>query len=431
MITTKKQAEDLIYRSYMLVGRRLKYDAPDSEKRHPEYTRSVIRRLDRRCGRENILVTGSKGKGSVSVMISELLQAHGKNTGLLTSPHIFDFNERICINGKNIPDDDLIKYCEKIAPTLELIDMTTAEREYISPIAAQVMIALLHFYGKTDHNIFECGKGVLYDDVNNLSRSYSVINRIFLEHTRELGDSIEKIAFDKSHIIVEGQKFAYSSAQLPNVAEILENRARECGVRLKTYGRDFYCENIRLSETGTSFDVITQHNRYENIRIPLLGAHQAENFALALCVCEDILENINIQKVNLAAKRIIRRGRLEIISKDPLIIADCCINRESARAAVQVLKDMKKTTLSAIIAIPADKDHRGVAEEISKIADKIIFTQIKNPHYKFERKQANCIKGAVFAEDMQAALELAKQSADAVCILGTAAMLAEVYELQP
>ncbi|MBQ9518636.1 MAG: bifunctional protein FolC, partial [Firmicutes bacterium] len=149
MMTTKEQAEDLIYRSYMLVGRRLKYDAPDSEKRHPEYTRTVIRQLDKRCGKENILVTGSKGKGSAAVMTDAILRAHGKNIGLLTSPHIFDFNERIRINGENIPDAELIKYCEKIAPTLELIDMTIGEREYISPIAAQVLVALLHFYGKT------------------------------------------------------------------------------------------------------------------------------------------------------------------------------------------------------------------------------------------------------------------------------------------
>ena len=427
-MTTKEQAEDLIYRSYMLVGRRLKYDAPDSEKRHPEYTRTVIRQLDKRCGKENILVTGSKGKGSAAVMTDAILRAHGKNIGLLTSPHIFDFNERIRINGENIPDAELIKYCEKIAPTLELIDMTIGEREYISPIAAQVLVALLHFYGKTDYNIFECGKGVLYDDVNNLSRQYSVINKIFPEHTRELGGSLEEIAFDKSHIIVKGQKCAYTAAQEPSVAEILKNRAAECNVKLKTYGIDFYCENIQSDENGTSFDVITQKNKYRDINIPLLGTHQAENFALALAVCEDILENTDEQKVKTAAENLVWHGRLEIISKDPLTIVDCCINRKSAAFAKEILKKIKKNTLSAIIAVPADKDHKGVAEEISEIADKIIFTKIQNPHYKFDKTQANCIKNAVFADDIKKALKLAAENADTVCILGTTAMLAEVYK---
>ncbi|MBQ9518671.1 MAG: bifunctional folylpolyglutamate synthase/dihydrofolate synthase, partial [Firmicutes bacterium] len=333
--------------------------------------------------------------------------------------------------GENIPDEALIKYCEKIAPTLELIDMTIAEREYISPIAAQVLIALLHFYGKTDLNIFECGKGVLYDDVNNLSRSYSVINKIFLEHTRELGDTIEKIAFDKAHIIVKGQKCAYTAAQSPEVMEILQKRADDCGVKLKKYGSEFYCENIDISENGTSFDVITKTDKYENINISLLGAHQAENFALALALCEDILKDTGIdkEKVKTAAKNIVWRGRLEIISKDPLVIADCCINRESAVTAKQVLKNLKKTSLAAVIAVPADKDCKGVAKEISEIADKIIFTKVQNPHYKFEKTQSGCIKGAVFAEDIKTAVNLAKQSADTVCILGTTAMLAEVYAL--
>lgn len=426
MITTKKQAEDLIYRSFMLVGRRLDYDLPDSKKRHPEYTRSIIRQLDKRCGRENILVTGSKGKGSVSVMISGILRAHGKNTGLLTSPHISDFNERIRINGENIPDSDLIKYCEKIAPTLELIDMTIAEKEYISPIAAQVLVALLHFYGKTDYNIFECGKGVKYDDVNNLTRSYSVINRIFLEHTRELGGTLREIAEDKAHIIEKGQKFAYTAAQSAEVTEILEKRAKECDVELKSYGKDFKCENIVLSADGTKFDVVIGDKTYTDIKLPLLGAHQAENFALALCVCGDILGETEIEKVRTAAKNIVWHGRLEIISKDPLVIADCCINRESAGLVKEVLRGIPHKSLAVLIAVPSDKDYRGVAEEMAEIADKIIFTQVQNPHYKFEKAQAKCVKKGIFADSIEKALTLAKKDADMVCILGTAAMLCEI-----
>ena len=426
MITTKKQAEDLIYRSYMLVGRRLDYNAPDSEKRHPEYTRTVIRQLDERCGAKNILVTGSKGKGSVSVMINDILRAHGKNTGLLTSPHIFDFNERIRLNGVPIPDEELIKHCDRLAPTLELMDITIGEREYISPVAVQVMAALLHFYGKTDYNIFECGKGVLYDDVNNLGREYSVINTIFEEHTRELGGGLEEIAFDKSHIIVGGQKCAYSAQQTPKVCEILEKRAADCGVVLKTYGRDFYCENIVLSENGTDFDAVTPKNRYEKLHIQLLGEHQARNFALALCVCEDILGNTDKEKTALAARSIVWRGRLEIISRSPLTVADCCINGISAAFIKPILEKIKRTSLAAVLAVPADKDYRGVAREISDIADKIIFTRLQNPHYKFDRAQADCVRGGVFADDMGAAARLAAKSADTVCILGTAAMLREI-----
>ena len=100
MIKTKKQAEDLVYRSYLKAEKKLRYDASDSEKRSPEYSRALIKRLDRAYNRENILVTGSKGKGSVSVMISAVLQAHGKNVGMMTSPHILDFNEMVAYSLK-------------------------------------------------------------------------------------------------------------------------------------------------------------------------------------------------------------------------------------------------------------------------------------------------------------------------------------------
>ncbi len=430
MITTKKQAEDLIYRSYMLVGKRLDYNAPDSEKRHPEYTRSIIRRLDRRCGVPNILVTGSKGKGSVSVMTDNILRAHGKSTGLMTSPHFFEFNERIRLNGEPIPDEALIKYCEKIAPTLELIDMTIAEREYISPIAAQVLVALLHFYGKTDCNIFECGKGVMYDDVNNLSREYSIINKIFLEHTRELGPTIKDIANDKSHIIINGQKCAYSAQQSREVSEIIEQRAFDCGVHLKTYGSDFYAENIRLSDTGTNFDVHTKNFGCQNIHLPLLGAHQAENFALALAVCEDILGSIDSEKLRYAAENTVWRGRLEIISHSPLTVIDCCINRESAFRVKEVLKLIPHKKLNVVLAVPADKDYRGVAEEISEIADKIIFTALENTHYRFEKAQAKCTKDGIFEADINTAVKTAKKDADMVCVLGTAAMGKEITNIE-
>ena len=283
MLKTKQQAEDFVYRSYMKAAKKLKYSAPDSEKRHPEYTRAIMRQLDK--NNKNILVTGSKGKGSVAVMMSAILRSHGENIGLLTSPHICNFNERIRINDTYITDEELVSACNKIKPTAELIDMTIAENAYISPIGIQALIALLHFHGRTDRNIFECGKGVRYDDTNNLSREYSVINRIFAEHTRELGETAKEIAKDKAEIITRDQKCAYTAEQNAEVMAVLERRAAECKVVLKKYGTDFYCENVKLTPRGTEFDIITKKAEYRGLSIPLLGAYQAENERLLLKTC--------------------------------------------------------------------------------------------------------------------------------------------------
>ncbi len=422
MITTKKQAEDFIYRSYMKAEKHLKYDRPDSEKRHPEYTKAIMRQLD--SGR-NILVTGSKGKGSAAVMMSALLRAGGESVGLLTSPHICDFNERIRINDTYITDEELISLCNKIAPTIELIDMTIAENAYVSPIGIQALAALLHFRGKTSYNIFECGKGVRYDDVNNLSREYSVINRIFAEHTRELGNTAEKIADDKSHIIIKGQKCAYTAKQEKNVMEILEKRAENCGVRLKKYGENFYAENIRMTRNGMIFDVITEKSEYRDIKLPLLGAYQAENAALALAVCEDIT---NIDKH--AFENVQWAGRTEIISDTrPVLAVDACINRLSAEYVKETVSQIPHEKLAVVIGIPADKDHRGVAETFEQISYKIIMTSAENTHYKFEKKQAECIEKAVYIPKLEDALKAARKSgADMALLLGTTAVIAEFYK---
>ncbi|MBQ6554336.1 MAG: bifunctional folylpolyglutamate synthase/dihydrofolate synthase [Firmicutes bacterium] len=425
----RKQAEDMVYRSYMKAAKKLDYNAPDSQKRRPELTKAVIRQLDEYYKNRNILVTGSKGKGSVSVMIQAILCAHGKNTGLMTSPHILEFNERIRINGTYISDMEFAEYADKIRPTLELIDSTIAENEYVSPIGVQVLLALLHFGHRTDFNIFECGKGAQYDDVNNLSREYSVINRIFAEHTRELGATEKEIALDKAHIIKKRQKFAYTAKQEDTVMRVLEERAEKCGVELKKYGADFCCRNVRMTEKGTEFDIITKKAAYTALSLPLLGAHQAENAALALAVCEDILGEIDETKVRTAFANVHWAGRMEIISRNPLTIVDACINRKSAEHLKEIIMQLPHKSLAAVIGIPADKDYKGTAEIISEIADKIIMTAADNPHYKFDKSQAEGIKNAVFAGTLEKALKTVQKSKpDILLILGTTALVAELYK---
>lgn len=429
MIKTKKQAEDMVYRSYMKAAKRLDYAAPDSEKRHPEYTRAIMRQADAAYGTENILVTGSKGKGSAAVMISALLRAHGERVGLLTSPHMCDFNERIRIDDTYITDEELIAVCGKIQPTLELIDSTIAENEYISPIGIQALIALLHFGRRTTHNVFECGKGVKYDDINNLGRGYAVINRIFAEHTRELGKTPADIAADKAMLIEPGIKFAYTAAQDAEVMKVLEDRAAACGVVLKRYGTDFFCKNIVSDGRGTAFDAVLAGQEYRGLRLPLLGAHQAENAALALAVCADITGGLDEDRARAALGGVHWPGRMEIVSHDPLVIADACINRVSAKRVAETVCKIPHKRLAAVIGIPDDKDRRGAAEVISACADIIIMTTAQNPHYRFDKAQADEISGAVFIPRLEKALAAAKKSgADMILVLGTTALLAEFYK---
>ena len=312
---TKDEAESYIYQSYLKAEKHLDFRDKDALKRHPQYSKDILHKLS---GTPAITVTGSKGKGSVAYMISEILQTK-YNVGLMTSPHITDFCERFKINGRQISDADFIKSVEKIEPDFAKIEKTLAPKEYISPIGIQAAIALTYFnQNQTKFNVIEHGKGAKYDDVTNIKHQYAVVNTIFLEHIRELGKTQEEIAKDKVCTITDDVKVVATAEQKPEILEIIRNQAQQKKCRLLEYGKDFWAENVKFLKSGMIFNVVTAYNKYTNIKIPLLGTHQAKNCALAIAVCEQILPDINILKMKQKLSDLNWPGRQEIISSKPL-----------------------------------------------------------------------------------------------------------------
>ena len=434
----RKEAEDFIYKSYLKAEKFIDYSDKDSSKRHPELTKNAI---ISRSKAPAVLVTGSKGKGSVASMISQILSAK-KRVGLMTSPHISNFCERFRINGVPISDEDFTSRVSSIESEIEEIDAGLSENEYISPMGIQAILALDYFESEhTDINIFECGKGARFDDVNNIPHEYSVINRIFLEHTRELGDTLSEIADDKSHIITEGQRCAYIAKQSPEALSVIRDRASGLGVKLKEYGKDFWAENIRFESTGMLFDVQIGEESYSDILVPLMGVHQAENAALAMAICRDIFKDFDlpydIDLVRNALLTLKWSGRMEVLSSSPFIMLDACINRESCSAVKDVLCNLglgdAKDSITTIIGIPDDKDYLGVAKEMSDISSQIILTRSSNPHYVFtdNQREVLCNTGieTIQTVSVEAAINLAKKQSNNIVILGTTSVVADVKRI--
>ena len=434
----KVEAEDFIYKSYLKAEKFIDYSDKDSSKRHPELTKNAI---ISRSKAPAVLVTGSKGKGSVASMISQILSAK-KRVGLMTSPHISNFCERFRINGVPISDEDFTSRVSSIESEIEEIDAGLSENEYISPMGIQAILALDYFESEhTDINIFECGKGARFDDVNNIPHEYSVINRIFLEHTRELGDTLSEIADDKSHIITEGQRCAYIAKQSPETLSVIRDRASGLGVKLKEYGKDFWAENIRFESTGMLFDVRIGKERYSDILVPLMGVYQAENAALAMAICRDIFKDFDlpydIDLVRNALLTLKWSGRMEVLSSSPFIMLDACINRESCSAVKDVLCNLglgdAKDSITTIIGIPDDKDYLGVAKEMSDISSQIILTRSSNPHYVFTDKQREVLFNAgietVQTVSVEEAISIAKKKSNNIVILGTTSVVADVKRI--
>lgn len=421
------EAENFVYKSYLKAEKHQKYDAKDSVKRKPELSGNIIRK---KAGTPCVLVTGSKGKGSVASMIAQILQTKYK-TGLMTSPHIIDFCERFKVNNINISDHDFAKYMTVIQPDIEAIDAELPSNVFLSPMGIQAMLGLEYFNAeKTDFNVFECGKGAKFDDVNNILHQYAVINSIFLEHTRELGDTLAAIAEDKSHVITGEQKCVFIAEQSACVIEVLKKRAALYNVPLKIYGLDFKAENIRYSGKNMIFDVDIEGVVYRDMSVPLMGGHQAKNCALAMAFCKKVLGEFDLEAVKRKLSELNCHGRMEVISENPFMMLDACINSASCANVKDVLKHLKMEHVTVIIGIPDDKDYAGVVREMTDVSNNIILTKSQNPHYVFTDEQ--CKKMAsegiktVWTNSVEEAIDKAKKIANPIVILGTTSVVAEV-----
>lgn len=442
-ITTQKEAEDFVYASYLRAATHQDYAAQDAGKRHPELTKSLLRQKSMApC----VVVTGSKGKGSVANMISRILQTN-YTVGLMTSPHITDFRERFCVNDTMISETDFCRLMAEIQPEILDIASDLPDSVCISPMGIQADLALTYFSEKhTAFNVFECGKGAKYDDVNNIRHDYAVINRIFLEHTRELGDTLTAIAEDKSHVITGEQKCVYFAEQEPEVLKVLVRRAEAMQVPYKIYGRDFQAENIRYTCSGMLFDVVIGDNIYPDLQIPLLGEHQAKNCALALALCVDVMADFcresnapdifsdtMCNQIRHQLSAIHHPGRMEILSSDPFILLDACIHFASCENVKEVLRHLGISNCTVIVGIPEDKDYAGVVRSMKDVAARIILTRSGNPHYHFSPKQQESLAeegiGTIWTDSVKQALTLTGACPDPIVILGTTSVISEVERI--
>ena len=443
---TRQEAENVIYASYLQVQEIQSYEDPDAKKRHPEYTEELTRGLATGLKGHTICITGSKGKGSVAVMTEAIGRAFQYRTGLLTSPHLRTFNERIRFQGQMISDSDFVRETEATVDVLQPYLAQVKKGTYISPMGYQALIALRYFREKrADLRILECGKGAKYDDVAHVPHDIAVINNVFLEHTRELGDTLESIAGDKSHVLRKGCRYGVIGPQSGNVERIFRERGQKSGTKLFFYGRDFWVEQVTYERDGMHFHYRVDRFALPEVTVtegdfvvPLLGEHQARNAALAittmLLVHPNLLEQPEL--VQSALSSVVWPGRMEVKWQHPFVLLDATINRESAKTVKAVLDHLKMHRVTLVLGIPMDKDYVGVAQEMRPFTTSLILTKSQNPHYVFSRDQVKTLAEegiqAQWCEDTKTAIGQAKQMAaeegTPIVLLGTTSFVAEYTE---
>lgn len=304
-------------------------------------------------------VAGTNGKGSTSAMLTSVFKESGKKVGTFTSPFIFDFRERMCVDGEMISESDLAKATEFVRPHADAMEDSPTEFELITAIA------MVYFMWQgCDIVVLEAGLGGRLDSTNVIDRAEaSIITSIALEHTEYLGDTTEKIAAEKAGIIKEGSIVVAGKTD-EGAAAVIKEKAEEKNCKYHTPDYSLI-KNLKVSLTGCSFD----YDTIEDIKISLVGAYQADNAALAITAARAL--GIDDDTIKAGLGKVKWAGRFEILSYNPVVIYDGGHNIQCAEAVAETLRVLDCKSVVMLTAVMADKEFHKMAEILSVFAKRV------------------------------------------------------------
>ncbi|HHW48967.1 MAG TPA: bifunctional folylpolyglutamate synthase/dihydrofolate synthase [Clostridiaceae bacterium] len=315
-------------------------------------------------------VAGTNGKGSTVAFISNILIEAGYKVGIYTSPYIERFTERIRINRSEISEPDLARITGFVKEKVDL--MVKNGENHPTEFEIVTAIAFQYFYENScDIVVLEVGLGGRYDSTNVIDNSLvSVITTINYDHMDKLGDTLEKIAFEKAGIIKE-QGYVVIYPQPEEVENVIKKVCAEKRSNLEIVDfSQIYLTNFSID--GQVFD----YGEYKSLEISLLGAHQIKNAAVAVSACRALADKgLNITEMAIRRGLANTRwpGRLEVLCRKPLFLLDGAHNPQGAhilrKALSEYFPDKRKIFIMGVL---KDKDYKAMVEEISSIASRFI-----------------------------------------------------------
>lgn len=390
-------------------------------------------------------ITGTKGKGSTAIMISTILEHAGLMTGLFTSPHLIDIKERIQINHQKISAHEFTRIINDLRPYIQHLRETEPSA---SPTFFEILTAVGMLYFKrrqTEMAVLEVGLGGRLDSTNVVLPQVSIITNVGFDHTAILGNTLSSIAYEKAGIIKQDIPVV-SGAEAPEALSIIEKTCREKDAPLYLLGRDIWVEEVqgfdRNGTRGLMCKIKTWRHTYDNIFLPLVGIHQAQNCALVLGALEVMRErgnmSINNEVVLEALSSLYCPARIEVVAKNPTIILDFAHTVDSMRFLKKALvENFTFNKLILILGFSQDKDLNNILKEIVMDADSVIVTRSKNPRAAtpedlYQRIEKLCGKQPETMDNIQDAIITAKQIAskeDLICITGSAYVAGEARQV--
>ena len=325
-------------------------------------------------------LTGTNGKTSTSRMVDDLLRARGLRTGRFTSPHVERMTERISLDGEPLDDEAFVRAYLDVAPYLDLVDAGAAHP--LSFFEAVVGMAYAAFAdAPADVAVVEVGMGGSWDATNVADGAVAVVTPIAVDHARYLGDSAEAIAVEKAGIIKPGAVVVVAE-QAPEVMAVLAERAVEVGATLLRENVDFGVTARVPAVGGQVVSLRGVQREYTDVFLPLYGAHQAQNAALALAAVEAMAgdEPLGHELVHETLATATSPGRLEVVRRGPTILLDAAHNPHGAAATVEAIRDsFTFDPLVGVVGVMGDKDAEGLLAELEPVLSEIVVTQSSTP----------------------------------------------------
>ena len=376
-------------------------------------------------------IAGTKGKGSTATMLARMLEANDYTVGLYTSPHVVDLHERIAINGKNISDSELLGLINRIYAPVEKM-----AKENV-PTFFEIFTAMAFMYfvdKKVDIAVIETGLGGRLDSTNVIEPAVVGITSISIDHQNLLGNTIDSIAREKAGVIKKGIPVV-TVPQDPAAMKELKKAATAVKAPFMVTGKDidfsYRFESSRENGPHTRICLTTPTSKFEHLRVPLPGDHQAINCGLAIAML-DMLKvggyKIDDAKAAKGLKEIKMPGRMEIIQHDPRILIDAAHNAASIKALISAIgQHIPYDSMIVIFGCGQDKDVRGMLEQLQYGADKVIFTRSNSPKAMPPQELADmyteiCGKMCQTATSLSESLRIASSAIgreDLICITGS------------
>ncbi|MGV6813604.1 MAG: bifunctional folylpolyglutamate synthase/dihydrofolate synthase [Phycisphaerales bacterium] len=365
-------------------------------------------------------IAGSKGKGSVCMMLESTLEACGYTTGVFTSPHLIDVRERVRVAGMPIGEDEFRFALERCRDASAAVEHEHGKATYFELLTALAFVVFAD--QAVDAVVLETGIGGELDCTNVVTPMICGLTSIHLEHTQVLGDTLGAIARQKAGIMKPGV-MAISLDQHEEAMGVFESVADERGAVLRVLGKDIeYSSRFQSGVGGGPRCLVCVGDEgvgFEHIAVPLLGAHQAENCGLVLAILLELRDRgyaISERAVASGLEQMDRHGRLECICQRPRIYVDGAHTPESVRGTLSAIgAHLEYDSLILVFGCAGDKDVAGMFKEVERGADKVLFTKASgNPramdpqalcerfreHHRVMCESRACVKDAINAAAM-------------------------------